>query len=56
MAVGDTAAGAEAAGDSPLPDSSADRFNPSPSPRFSVGNLTLGSLVFGILPRGGINR
>jgi len=56
MAVGDTAAGAEAAGDSPLPESSADRFHPSPSPRLTVGNLTPRSIVFRILPRGGINR
>lgn len=34
MAVGDMAAGAEAAGDNPPPDSPAGRFVQGPSPRF----------------------
>jgi len=48
MAVGDTAAGAEATGDSPLPDSAADRFIPSFSSLLSVGHLSLESIGFRI--------
>jgi hypothetical protein len=56
MAAGDMAAGAEAAGDNPLPDLSADRISPSPSPRLSVGMLAPGSIDFEVLPCRCINR